>query len=215
MLLTAGPFVGTVELHLDSADGILLGSQVCEPTGDWMKYRQLETAITPVDGVHDLCLLFRGESEYIMNVDSFVFVRAEGSILFGDVNQDGEVSVADAVLLCKYITETEGTAITEDGLTAADMDEDDLLTVTDAKLILKLLVPPAPPAEPLKGDVNSDGTLSTEDAKLIRACIKALSDGGEITLTDEQLELADVNGDGQIDEKDASLLEKLISGESA
>ena len=71
-----------------------------------------------------------------MNVDSFVFAKAADSILYGDVNQDKSVSVADAVLLCKYISELEGTVISDAGLTASDMDQDGLLTIMDVSRLL-------------------------------------------------------------------------------
>ncbi|MEE3405150.1 MAG: leucine-rich repeat protein, partial [Acutalibacteraceae bacterium] len=136
MIMASGADEGTVEVHLDSPEGALLGSVTCEPTGDWLEYRQFETAITPTDGIHDLCLLFKGDGEYVMNVDSFVFAKAADSILYGDVNQDKSVSVADAVLLCKYISELEGTVISDSGLTASDMDQDGLLTIMDVSRIL-------------------------------------------------------------------------------
>jgi hypothetical protein len=139
MIMASGADEGTVEVHLDSPEGALLGSVTCEPTGDWLEYRQFETAITPTDGIHDLCLLFKGDGEYVMNVDSFVFAKAADGILYGDVNQDKSVSVADAVLLCKYISELEGTVISDAGLTASDMDQDGLLTIMDVSRILILL----------------------------------------------------------------------------
>ena len=144
MIMASGADEGTVEVHLDSPEGALLGSVTCEPTGDWLEYRQFETAITPTDGIHDLCLLFKGDGEYVMNVDSFVFAKAADSILYGDVNQDKSVSVADAVLLCKYISELEGTVISDSGLTASDMDQDGLLTIMDVSRILILLELSAP-----------------------------------------------------------------------
>ena len=213
LMMASGTEEGTVELHLDSPEGTLLGSITCAPTGSWTEYRQFDTAITPTKGIHDICLLFRCDGEYAMNVDAFVFEKDPDGFLYGDVNQDGEITVADAVLLCRFVSEIAGTVISDDGLKAADMNQDTLLTIMDVQQILMLLIRPQPPAAPVPGDVNLDGQLTVEDVELIRKTVEAFAAGMDIPLTEQQLDLADVNGDGMIDSKDADLLEKQILGD--
>ena len=143
MILASGIETGTVELHLDGPEGELIGSITDEPTGDWFDYRQIETEITPTDGVHDLCLLFKGDGEYVMNVDSFVFAKEQsGSTLYGDMNQDGSLSVADAVLLARFIS--EDTTLTDGQIgkildAEPDFDGDGLVTILDVAALLKKL----------------------------------------------------------------------------
>jgi hypothetical protein len=143
MILASGIKTGTVELHLDGPEGELIGSITDEPTGDWFDYRQFETEITPTDGVHDLCLLFKGDGEYVMNVDSFVFAKEQsGSTLYGDMNQDGSLSVADAVLLACFIS--EDTTLTDGQIgkildAEPHFDGDGLVTILDVAALLKKL----------------------------------------------------------------------------
>ena len=55
------------------------------------------------------------------------------------------------------------------------------------------------------GDVNGDGKIDAADATAILVYYSALSTGGTLDLTDEQIKLIDVNGDGKIDSSDATL----------
>lgn len=56
----------------------------------------------------------------------------------GDINEDGQVSVADAVLLMRCITESDLSSVSAAALDGADMDSDGLLTIGDACIILTL-----------------------------------------------------------------------------
>ena len=55
----------------------------------------------------------------------------------GDVNGDMKVSIADAVLLERYLEEIEGVSISASGLKAADMNGDGVHDASDTTLILK------------------------------------------------------------------------------
>lgn len=61
--------------------------------------------------------------------------------LWGDVNGDGGISVADAVLLCRIAAEDpcDGITLTEENLFAADYDDDGLITMLDAAEMLAYL----------------------------------------------------------------------------
>ncbi len=62
-------------------------------------------------------------------------------------------------------------------------------------------VEPDPPVDTQTGDVNEDGTITTQDARM--AMLEALKEG---SLTGNQLGLADYNGDGEITTTDARLM---------
>ena len=61
--------------------------------------------------------------------------------LMGDVNGDGEVSIADAVLLCRITAEDscDDITLTEQSFIAADYDKDNLITILDVMKLLKYL----------------------------------------------------------------------------
>jgi len=63
------------------------------------------------------------------------------SVIYGDVNGDASISVTDAVLVLKYITNPS----TVLDLNAADVSDDGSTTITDAVMILKRITNPAFP----------------------------------------------------------------------
>ena len=80
------------------------------------------------------------------------------ALLYGDVNQDGACSIADAVLLLRWLAEDGTFAVPETGLRAADINLDGVLTVIDAAMLLKLVRQqpdaPAVPAQPAEADTD-------------------------------------------------------------
>lgn len=63
---------GSIELHLDSPTGALVGTLKASPTGAWNHYTQQSTKITGATGVHDVYLVFKG-GKGVANVDWFTF----------------------------------------------------------------------------------------------------------------------------------------------
>jgi hypothetical protein len=61
------------------------------------------------------------------------------SLLAGDLNCDGEMSVADAVLLMRVLAEDSAVNVTNNGLYNAELDRDSLITVDDVRMLLYLL----------------------------------------------------------------------------
>lgn len=59
-------------------------------------------------------------------------------ILMGDVNCDGRVEIADATLILQHLTNKDGYPLTENGMHAADVNFDGVVTNEDAVLIQKL-----------------------------------------------------------------------------
>lgn len=63
---------GTLEFHLDSAMGTLLGTATLPVTGGYQSYQTVSTPVAAATGTHDLYIVFRG-SGGIANVNWFQF----------------------------------------------------------------------------------------------------------------------------------------------
>jgi hypothetical protein len=64
---------GTIELRLDKPDGELLGSVQVENTGAWNNWKIMQTKIEKVNGVHDICFVFKGKGGELFNFDWWKF----------------------------------------------------------------------------------------------------------------------------------------------
>ncbi len=56
---------GRIELHLDKADGQLLGTCDVTATGDWQKWRSFTAKIAKTEGHKNICLLFRTQADAV------------------------------------------------------------------------------------------------------------------------------------------------------
>lgn len=63
---------GSVELHLDSVDGTLIGKHDIQPTGSWDTFINQGINVSDVSGTHDLYLVFTGRQD-MGNLRSFTF----------------------------------------------------------------------------------------------------------------------------------------------
>jgi hypothetical protein len=122
------------------------------------------------------------------------------SFLFGDVNGDGTVTLADVDFLLAYIFEG-GTA--PDPLSRGDIDQDGLVNISDAVMLINL-IGQEPDAQADKGDVNADGRVNWSDADYLLAYI--FQDGPAPT----PLALGDIDGDGQVNISDVVALVSLL-----
>ena len=68
---------GTIELHIDSKNGPLVGACRVSGTSGWQNWEEVSTDVV-VDGEHDLYFVFKGDSGYLMNVDWWKF-EGDGS----------------------------------------------------------------------------------------------------------------------------------------
>jgi len=69
---------GRIELHLDKADGPLIGTLPVGATGGWDAWRTISGAVSGASGTHDLFLVFRGPGEQpLFNFDKWTFARAQ------------------------------------------------------------------------------------------------------------------------------------------
>lgn len=64
---------GTLEFHLDSASGPLIGTATLPVTGGWQTWETVTAPITGASGLHDLYIVFQGSSAGISNVNWFQF----------------------------------------------------------------------------------------------------------------------------------------------
>ena len=109
----------------------------------------------------------------------------------GDMNGDGRVTAADAVLLRQRIL--KGGAAGR-SLSAGDLDGDGSADDRDLRILLQRL-------DILEGDVNGDGSVDQRDVNAIRTCMA----------TDTaQLAAGDLDGSGAFTALDAMLLRKLL-----
>lgn len=107
-----------------------------------LQFRVAEDA----EGSIPITIQLNQKSTFDKNLNEVVFETVSGAvnisavseILRGDVNCDHTVTVADAVLLCRIISETEG-SVSESAIEAGEMNQDDVLSILDVMLILQAL----------------------------------------------------------------------------
>lgn len=69
----SGGVGGTLEFHLDSISGTLIGTATLPVTGGWQTWQTVSSSVNGASGVHDLYIVFRGSSGGIANVNWFQF----------------------------------------------------------------------------------------------------------------------------------------------
>ena len=77
---------------------------------------------------------FLKSNNTIMEIYS-INVMGTGDVLYGDVNVDGEVSIADAVLIMQSLANSDEYSISEQGKLNADVIDNDGITAKDALVI--------------------------------------------------------------------------------
>ena len=96
----------------------------------------------------------------------------------------------------------------EDNGTATDMNavyDNGYMVFTTEHFSLYALV--VPNDNVVIGDVNSDGSVTVQDATVLQKYLAGL-----VTLSDEQLAVADTNGDGSVTVADATAIQKYLAG---
>ncbi len=65
---------GTIELRIDSLNGTKIGSLLVSNTGGWTKWKLKEVSVHEAEGVHDLFLVFKGNTgKKLFNFDYWMF----------------------------------------------------------------------------------------------------------------------------------------------
>ena len=144
-------------------------------------------------------------------------------ILYGDVNEDGEITEEDATLLSNYLN--NNTKISDQALKNADVNGDGKVNIIDLGLLQMYIANPdnyknsqniSLPYIPIDksyytiqyGDVNLDGEVDTFD---VTESSNYYLDSTS-SLKGQQLLNADVNGDGKINRIDTALIFDLSFG---
>ena len=129
---------GTIEVHLGTPDGKLIGAMDVRETGGWQTWATQICKINKTTGVNDVYFVFKGGEGYLFNLNWFsVNYPYENDNLPGDCNLDGTVSVADVVMLQKWLLGSS------DQLTCwrnADMNKDHTIDVFDLSLLKRMLL---------------------------------------------------------------------------
>ena len=129
----------SVEVHLGSPEGELIGSMDIISTGGWQNWATQKCSIDNTSGVNDVYLVFKGGSGYLYNINwwSINYIY-ENDPVPGDCNADGKFSVADVALLQKWILNMPDTHL--ENWKAADICLDDTVDVFDLCLMKQMLV---------------------------------------------------------------------------
>ena len=137
-------------------------------------------------------------------------------ILYGDVNEDGEITANDDFKLTRYCSEEYNIVLTFQQLKNADVNADGKVNKVDSILLSRHMtkwpgysdiLPNKPITDYiLYGDLNNDGEITEEDATLL---LNYLNTG--IRKSDQALKNSDVNGDGKVNIIDLGLLQMYIA----
>ncbi len=82
---------GNIDLHLDGIDGELIGTCKVLATGGWQSWQTISCIANNIDGVHDLYLVFSGESGFLFNINWWKFNEHKISELNNTVFDDIKV----------------------------------------------------------------------------------------------------------------------------
>jgi len=126
---------GRIEVHLDSPTGDLLTSIDFDTPNTFRNIYNKE--ISDVGGTRDLYFVFSNEG-IVFDSWAFLPISDTDDRIRGDVNADGEFSVADAVTLQKWLLTVPNTHLAD--WQAADLCADNRLDVFDLCLMKRELL---------------------------------------------------------------------------
>jgi hypothetical protein len=90
---SSGGAGGNIELHLDSINGLLIGTCAIPVTGNWNVYETFSCTTEQFNGIHNLYLPFKGDKCCdLLNVKSFVFNKP-GTIYIEPLTSPGNQEV--------------------------------------------------------------------------------------------------------------------------
>ena len=112
-----------------------LGTLYIPATGGWQNWQQFKVTLELPAGESDLKLNFQQGG---FNVDKITFTAVGGRASGGDINRDGNVSTADAVMLCKYLTGIE--QLNNEQAEQADLDDNQVINAIDLTLLKRMLL---------------------------------------------------------------------------
>ena len=83
---------------------------------------------------------FYERRKYIPGSDSWIIVKNPNGVLFGDVNGDGSITMADANMVVNYFLATDPSSIANFNVAAADVNGDKAITMADANQIVNIFL---------------------------------------------------------------------------
>ena len=137
----------------------------------------------------------------------YMYGAPETSTLYGDVNQDGDVTPVDYLLLKRFVVCAQDYVI-------GDVNGDGQLTNADYLLLNRFINGTQTPTEEqeILGDVNNDGSLTSADSTLLSTYINSGAPTYDCTQTptEEQELLGDVNLDGSLTTSDYIIVKNYV-----
>ena len=128
----------SLEVHLDSPDGKLIGTLEITSTGGWQTWNTQTCQISKTSGIHDVYLVFKGGEGYLYNLNWWsIDAGDDEEILKGDINADGVITSADLVALGNWLVGRESGIVDWE---AGDFDESGSLDVFDLMLMRNYLL---------------------------------------------------------------------------
>lgn len=118
-----------------SCGGNTLGTLDISATGGWQNWQQFKVTLELPAGESDLKL---NAKQGGFNVDKITFTAVGGQASGGDINRDGNVSAADADLLCKYLLGIE--QLNDEQAKQTDLDENHKINAIDLTLLKRMLL---------------------------------------------------------------------------
>jgi arabinoxylan arabinofuranohydrolase len=70
---SSGASGGDIEIHIDSLNGVMLGSCKIGNTGGWQKWKIHKCSVDRVAGVHDVYFVFKGGTDFLFNFNWWKF----------------------------------------------------------------------------------------------------------------------------------------------
>ncbi len=136
--VSSGGNGGSIEMHLDSKDGKIIGTCEVPVTGGWQDWKEVTCDISGAEGEHDLYFVYSGGSSYLFNVDWWEFEPVKSAepeppvsllkLNNGDFNSDGNTDIADYCIALSYVLyrDNPDTLITS-GLNRGTLDASDII----------------------------------------------------------------------------------------
>jgi len=124
----------SIEVHLGSPNGKIIGTLNVNSTGGWQTWETQKCCIDKTSGVNDIYLVFKGGDGYLFNLNWFCI----NDNVIGDCNADGNFTIADAVMLQKWLLAVPDVKLAN--WKAADLCEDGVIDTYDLIMMKCMLV---------------------------------------------------------------------------
>ena len=138
--VASGSSGGNIELRLDSPTGKLVGTCAVQGTAGWQDWTTKTCTVSGAEGIHDLYLNFTGGSGYLMNFNWWKFASKAPGIMYGDLDDSGDISSLDFALMKQYLLGAVTEFPAADGLLRADLDGSGSIDAIDYVLMKEYLL---------------------------------------------------------------------------